>query len=99
MLARLGDHLRKGLRFLYALSVRHIYANLLRLAAHRGHKRPPAQTPYEFQVVLNAVLSGHEADIQTITQAYVRAHYGQVPDSRAELNRIREAWRRIRDAE
>lgn len=36
----------------------------------------------------NAHLPGYEA--------YVRAYYGQVPDSREELNRIREAWRRIR---
>jgi hypothetical protein len=95
-LARWRDRLRKGLRFLYALSVRHVYANLLRLAAHRGHKRLPAQTPYEFQAALSEALPGHRADIQLITQAYVRAHYGQVPDSRAELNRIREAWRRVR---
>jgi hypothetical protein len=97
-LARWRDRLRQGLRFLYALSVRHIYANLLRLAAHRGHKRLPAQTPYEFQAVLGEMLPGRKADVQTITRAYVRAHYGQSPESRTELNDIRQAWRRIRAA-
>jgi len=96
VLSRLRERLKQGLRFLYALSIRRIYSNLLRLAVHRGHKRRPAQTPYEFETALNEALPGHAGDIRIITRAYVRAHYGQVPDSREELRHIREAWQRIR---
>jgi len=91
------NRFRQGLYFLHALSIRRIYANLVRLATHMGHPRRPDQTPYEYQKVLERALPAHKANVRTITQAYVHAHYGRVPDSRKELKRIREAWRRIRD--
>jgi hypothetical protein len=94
-LGRLTNRIREGLRFFHALSIRRIYANLCRLAAHKGYPRPPQQTPSEYQALLVELLPDHRADIQTITQAYVQAHYGQVPDSHEELARIRDSWRRI----
>jgi hypothetical protein len=97
-LGRLADRLRESMRFLYALSVRHIYANLCRLAASRGSPRLPQQTPNEYQERLVEAWPEHAAEIRTITQAYVRAHYGAVPDSREELDRIRHAWRRIQSS-
>lgn len=95
-LAGLVDRFGIGSRFLAAISVRRIYANLLRLARDEGYPRSPSQTPYEYLETLYRALPGSEADVQVITEAYVNAHYGQVPDAREELQRIRECWERVR---
>lgn len=93
---RLADRFREGLRFFYALSIRRIYVDLGRLAAHKGYPRLVHQTPYEYQSLLGEAFPDHSDDVQLITRAYVSAHYGQVPDTRGELDRIRAAWQRIR---
>ena len=95
--AGLVDRFGLGSRFLAAVSVRRIYANLLRLAKDAGYPRAPSQTPYEYLGTLYHALPGSEADVQVITEAYVNAHYGQVPDTREELQQIREAWERVRE--
>jgi hypothetical protein len=46
--------------------------------------------------VLQEAFPDREADVALITKAYVNAHYGQVPDSREEVRKIRECWERIR---
>ena len=96
-LAGLVDRFGLGSRFLAAVSVRRIYANLLRLARDAGYPRAPSQTPYEYLGTLYQALPGSESDVQVITEAYVNAHYGQVPDTREELQQIREAWQRVRE--
>jgi hypothetical protein len=95
--AGLVDRFGLGSRFLAAISVRRIYANLLRLAKDAGYPRAPSQTPYEYLLTLYHALPGSEADVQVITEAYVNAHYGQVPDTREDLQQIREAWERVRE--
>lgn len=88
---------RAGLsRLLAALSIRHIYANLVRLAAGLGYPRAPAQTPYEYLDTLYQALPNARSEAAMITDAYVRAHYGQLPDTPEALQRIRDAWNRIR---
>ncbi|MGC9332558.1 MAG: DUF4129 domain-containing protein, partial [Anaerolineae bacterium] len=96
-LAGLVDRFGLGSRFLAAISVRRIYANLQRLAKDAGYPRSPAQTPYEYLETLYRALPGSEADVRVITEAYVNAHYGQVPDTREELQRIRACWEQVRD--
>ncbi len=85
-----------GQRFLSAVSIRRIYANLVRLASRAGYPRAQTQTPYEYLETLYEALPGSEAEVRLITQAYVDAHYGQVPDSREALQRIRDCWERVR---
>ncbi len=85
-----------GSRFLAAVSIRRIYANLVRLAAQAGYPRSTAQTPYEYLSVLSEAFPDCEAEVTLITEAYVNAHYGQVPDTREGLERIRESWERVR---
>jgi hypothetical protein len=87
---------RIGLRLLSALSIRRIYANLVRLAARNGYPRPASRTPFEYLALLYEAFPGLDDELQTITQAYVEAHYGQLPDSREELQHIRDAWHRVR---
>lgn len=95
-LADLMNRLGPGSRFLAAISIRRIYANLVRLATEVGYPRAKAQTPYEYLPVLHRALPGSQDDIAVITEAYVQSHYGQVPDTREELQRIRDCWDRVR---
>jgi hypothetical protein len=85
-----------GSRFLSAISIKRIYANLVRLATDAGYPRFESQTPNEYLETLHEVLPGSKEDLTLITGAYVEAHYGQVPDSFEELQRIRDAWERVR---
>ncbi len=95
---RLGDMAGRvlGIQFLSAISIRRIYANLVRLATEQGYPRALAQTPYEYLVTLRQALPGSEAETALITNAYVNAHYGKLPDSLEELRQIRDAWDRVR---
>jgi hypothetical protein len=89
---------RVGLnQFLAAISIRHIYANLVRLASEAGYPRAAAQTPYEYLDVLRRAFPEGQVETALITNAYVRAHYGELPDTPAELQRIRDAWQRVRE--
>jgi hypothetical protein len=98
-LAGLVNRFGVGTRFLSAISIRRIYANLLRLAAEAGYPRKQTQTPYEYLRTLHRVLPGSEADVALITEAYVNARYGEVPETRQELQVIRDCWERVRARE
>jgi hypothetical protein len=77
-------------------SVRAIYASLLALLAAADHPRQPEQTPYEFQPVAEEALPTRKTDLAAITEAYVRARYGELETSPEELARLQEAWQRVR---
>jgi hypothetical protein len=87
-----------GRRLYAALSVRLIYANVLRLAERRGYVRPVARTPSEFLPSLLRAFPGHEEDLARLTDAYVRVHYGELAVVSAELEDLRAAWNRLRRA-
>ena len=87
-----------GRRLYAALSVRAIYANVIRLAEQRGFPRPPARTPYEFLPTLARAFPGCDADLVQITEAYVKVHYGEVPADQEELETLRACWERLREA-
>ncbi len=55
------------------------------------------ETPYEYLPVLNRALPGSGEDLLVITEAYVKARYGLVPDTPEELRRIRDCWERERE--
>ena len=94
-LAGLVGRFGPGLRLYAAVSIRKIYANMSRLAASQGFPRQPAQTPYEYMPALSLAFPDCQAEATVITEAYVRAHYGELPESIRELQRIRECWRQI----
>jgi hypothetical protein len=98
-LADLASRFGPSSRFLTAVSIRRIYTNLVRLATEGGYPRAEAQTPYEYLQTLYQALPGNKKDLDVITEAYVNAHYGQVPDTREELQRIRDCWERVRSQE
>jgi hypothetical protein len=83
-------------RWLAAVSIRRLYARMGYEAAKRGFPRKAAQTPYDYLIQLGSAFPGADADVRLITDAYVAAHYGQVPDTDDELAQIRAAWERAR---
>jgi len=95
----LADLVRRygvGRKLYSALSVRKIYASLVELATEQGFPRPPAATPYEYLPSLRRAFPQHGRELATITEAYVRVHYGEVPASNEELAQIRGCWEQIR---
>jgi hypothetical protein len=94
-LAGLVGRFGVGSRFLAAISVRRIYANVVRLATDAGYPRVRSQTPYEYLGTLRQALPDFQDEVLAITEAYVAAHYGQVPDSREALQQLRDCWQRI----
>ena len=83
-------------RWFAAATIRLIYARMAREAARRGFERTPAQTTQEFLPALQQAFPTAEADVRLISDAYEAAHYGQIPDTAAQLTTIREAWERVR---
>ena len=88
--------LRRLLQRLGVGSARAIYANLLATLANAGHPRQPEQTPYEYQPVADEALPAHQAEVQAITEAFVRARYGEVEAEADELTCLQRAWKRIK---
>ncbi len=95
---KLASQFGLGRRFRAAASIRWIYANLLRLSAEQGLSREIWQTPYEFLPALERVFAGFESDLRAITEAYVRTHYGELPETPEDLQAVIASWKRIRDA-
>jgi hypothetical protein len=86
---------REAQRAYSMATVRKIYASLLVLAEQRGISRPPAQTPLEYLPELRKTFPSWGTELRALTRAYVDAHYGQLPDTEAELQALRDAWQRI----
>lgn len=82
-----GDRKRRS-----AASIRKIYASMVDLAGEAGYGRRPAETPYEYRSVLYRAFPGGQEPVDAITEAYVRVHYGEVPDTREEMARIVRYW-------
>jgi hypothetical protein len=106
---RRGTRLREGLqalagrlnllnRWRTAASIRRIYAQMVARAAQRGYPRLPSATPYEHVITLLEVWPEMETPIRLITEAYVKTHYGEVPETAAEFETIRSAWLQLRAA-
>jgi hypothetical protein len=99
----LGARLQEGLdalagqlalfgRWRTAASIRRIYAQMLAEAAREGYPRLASETPYEHVAVLLNAWPGMGVQIQVITEAYVKVHYGEIPETAADFEVIRRAW-------
>jgi hypothetical protein len=67
------------------------------LAARRGHPRSVDETPYDYLDTLAAAFPENRRDAALITESYVLVHYGELPERRDDLARVRAAWSRIQD--
>jgi hypothetical protein len=102
----LADRARKGLqslvgqigflnRWYTAASIRRIYAQMVATAGRRGYPRADSETPFEYLTTLTGAWPDLSSQLGAITHAYVRVHYGELPETEEELEAIRTAWREI----
>jgi hypothetical protein len=78
-------------RWFTAASIRRIYARMVQAATERGYPRSISETPYEYVSTLVKLWPDGKDQIQAITTAYVKTHYGQIPENQEELDQIRLA--------
>ena len=62
-------------------------------AAGYGYPRAGTETPYEYLNTLVQVWPDNSLESLVITEAYNRVRYGEIPESKDELNQIIEAWK------
>jgi hypothetical protein len=79
-----------------AARVRRIYAHLLDVSDELGSPRPASRTPLEFLPILGRLFPSLSSELATITHTYVRVRYGQLPETREELEAVESAWLRVR---
>ncbi len=80
-----------GRDLLAALTVRRAYAQMVRLAGKLGYPRGVSQTPYEFRGILQGAFPEAREAVDIITEAYVRVHYGEVPETEEALSAVTQA--------
>ena len=85
-----------GRDFYAAISIRHIYANLQKLAAQRGHPRDPAWTPNDYLPQLLQAFPGQDEALRLITATYNNFEYGHVSTDPDDMERLRAAWDAIK---
>ena len=90
--------LRPGQRARAAARIRQIYAGLMDLSARLERPRPEAQTPLEFLPALVALFDSQERELRLITEAYLRVRYGELPETRKEIDAVETAWKQIQAA-
>jgi hypothetical protein len=90
-----ADRLRPNQRRQAAQRIRQIYAQLLELSEELRKPRPPSRTPREFTPELAQLFPGMRSDIETITEAYNRVRYGELPERKEEIQALEAAWTRI----
>jgi hypothetical protein len=87
-------HSRLG-QILTVLTIRRIYAHMAALAAERGYPRAINETPYNYLPALHKAFPASPQEVTQITESYVDAHYGELPEREEELSAVRSAWHRI----
>ncbi len=97
LLGRLG--MRPGWsssgRIRAAERIRLIYSQLCLQAALLGKPRPDYQTPLEYLSTLQGLYPGRQADLEAITQAYLRVRYGELPETYSQVETVLAAWEHI----
>jgi hypothetical protein len=83
-------------RWLAEITIRRLYARMTHEATKRGFARKVAQTPTDYLAQLYRAFPHSQPEAQLITDAYIAAHYGEVPDDEHALKQLRAAWERLR---
>lgn len=86
----------QGQKWLAAAKIRRIYARLMELTSKLGKSRPPAHTPLEYLSVLEELFPNGKDEVNTITRAYLRIRYGELPETVEEVREVESAWEHIR---
>ncbi len=90
-----ASRLARRQQILAAARIRRIFSEMMALAETFGTAREPAQTALEFSAALGARMKGSRAEIDGITQAYLKVRYGELPERADEVRDIEAAWERV----
>jgi hypothetical protein len=74
------------------------YFAMIRRGGEQGLKRDPSETPSEYAVKLEKALPLVGEDVDSISNAFVKARYSRQEIKAAEANIVKGAWGRIRRA-
>lgn len=96
---RLLERLGLARQWRAAASVKRIYQQMCAVAAANGFPRLEVETPYEYLPTLSQVWPEHASESRLITEAFVLVRYGEVPETKEELDRIKQAWARLEATE
>jgi hypothetical protein len=96
-LTQLTDFNRRQ-RLRAAARIRQVYADLMELCETLGHPRLDAETPLEFLPALSQLFPDLQPETIAITEAYNYVRYGQLPETRQEVDEIEQAWQKIHAA-
>ncbi|MSP11979.1 MAG: DUF4129 domain-containing protein [Chloroflexi bacterium] len=77
-------------------TIHQLYTRLLRMGEHLGKPRRQAATPYEYIPDLAETLPEQQPGIETITEIFVKAHYGAQEPTPAEFTAARQRYTEIR---
>jgi hypothetical protein len=97
LFARAAD-MRRSRQMLAAARIRKIYAELMDLCDDLHHPRPMAITPLEFLPALDRLFPTSIGELETITNAYLKVRYGELPETRGEVEVVEEAWKRVKES-
>lgn len=81
-----------------AASIRRIYQEMVKSAAAVGYPRLEAETPYEYLHTLAKTWPDHQEETRLLTEAFVKIRYGELPETKEELDAIIAAWERLEKA-
>ena len=82
-------------RWRMAASIRNIYKQMSYAAASVGYARSETETPYEYLENLAKVWPDSRPESLLITEAFIRIRYGEIPETKAELEAIKQAWKKL----
>lgn len=91
-----GGRMSEQERRIVAERIRVIYSKLMELAGDSGFPRADSETPLEYQKELSYAFPACVEDVSTITQAYIKVRYGEVPETKDQVDLIEQAWEKIK---
>ncbi len=74
------------------------YLAMIRRGGEQGLKRAPSETPSEYALKLEKALPSADEDVDSITDAFVKARYSRHDISPEDASMVKGAWGRIRRA-
>jgi hypothetical protein len=96
---RILDRLGFIKRWRTATSIRRIYEAMSDMARQHGYPRLDYETPYEYLDALSRAWPEFTGQTHLITEAYIRVRYGEIPESKPEIENIKIAWEELRENE
>lgn len=76
--------------------IRYFYLSTVKRASEQGQPRHPDETPLEFAEDLKTNWPDAEAEIEELTDAFLRARYSREAIEKEDVNSIKQQWRQVK---